>query len=188
MSLLKIVVIGDGGVGKSALIIQLTQNIFEKDYDPTIEQSYRKQVEVNDKKFMLDILDTAGNEQYSVMKDRYLRSGQGFILVYSIIDKKSFDELDELLKKVKLTKESDFVPVVIVGNKCDLEDRRQVSYQDGEEIANRNNGVFFETSAKCRINVLDIFTSIVVELEKKLLTETSFVSPNRKKHKDCLIS
>ena len=76
----KLVVVGAGGVGKSALTIQLIQNQFMEEYDPTIEDSYRKQVVVDKEACYLDILDTAGQEEYSAMKDQYMRTGEGFLI------------------------------------------------------------------------------------------------------------
>lgn len=80
----KLVVLGSGGVGKSALTVQFVQNIFVDKYDPTIEDSYRKQLEIEGEQCMLEILDTAGTEQFTAMRDLYMKNGQGFILVYSI--------------------------------------------------------------------------------------------------------
>jgi len=91
----KIVCVGDGGVGKSAITIQFTQNHFVQIYDPTIENTYRKTVEIGDKVVVLDILDTAGQEEYAAMRDQYIRQGMGFILVYSIDSRESFELLEE---------------------------------------------------------------------------------------------
>src|SRR5438128_9220601 len=88
----KLVIVGGGGVGKSALTIQLIQNHFIDEYDPTIEDSYRKQVTIDDNTSLLDILDTAGQEEYSAMRDQYMRTGEGFLLVYAITSRASFEE------------------------------------------------------------------------------------------------
>merc|ERR1711911_343898 len=89
----KLVVVGAGGVGKSALTIQLIQNHFVDEYDPTIEDSYRKQVVIDGETCLLDILDTAGQEEYSAMRDQYMRTGEGFLLVFAVNNAKSFDTL-----------------------------------------------------------------------------------------------
>jgi GTPase KRas protein len=96
----KLVVVGGGGVGKSALTIQLIQNHFLDEYDPTIEDSYRKQVVVDAETCLLDILDTAGQEEYSAMRDQYMRTGQGFLLVYSITSRSSFDEVNNFKDQI----------------------------------------------------------------------------------------
>lgn len=92
----KLVVLGAGGVGKSALTVQFVQGIFVEKYDPTIEDSYRKAIEVEGNSVMLEILDTAGTEQFTAIRDLYMRNGQGFLLVYSITSYASFVDLMDL--------------------------------------------------------------------------------------------
>ncbi|ELK32071.1 GTPase HRas [Myotis davidii] len=91
----KLVVVGAGGVGKSALTIQLIQNHFVDEYDPTIEDSYRKQVVIDGETCLLDILDTAGQEEYSAMRDQYMRTGEGFLCVFAINNTKSFEDIHQ---------------------------------------------------------------------------------------------
>lgn len=157
---LKLVVVGGGGVGKSALTIQLIHSHFVDEYDPTIEDSYRKQVVIDNEVQVLDILDTAGQEEYSAMREQYMRTGEGFLLVYSITSKTSFEELMTYYQQIQRVKDSDYVPIVIVGNKSDLEDERQVSYEEGVRLAKQFNSPFMETSAKQNINVEDAFYTL----------------------------
>merc|ERR1719192_286547 len=90
----KLVVLGGGGVGKSTLTIRFLTDNFIDEYDPTICDSYRKQIRLEDDKvYLLDILDTAGQEEFRVMRDEWIRSGDGFLLVYSINDTSSFDKV-----------------------------------------------------------------------------------------------
>merc|ERR1712072_954693 len=103
-------IVGGGGVGKSACTIQLIQNNFIEEYDPTIEDSYRKQVTIDDETCILDILDTAGLEEYSAMRDQYMRTGQGFLIVYSIIARASFDEVASFRDQILRVKDADKVP------------------------------------------------------------------------------
>ncbi|KAI9145010.1 RAP1A, member of ras oncogene family [Paraphysoderma sedebokerense] len=105
----KLVVLGSGGVGKSALTVQFVQSIFVEKYDPTIEDSYRKQVEVDGQQCMLEILDTAGTEQFTAMRDLYMKNGQGFILVYSITSQATFNDLSELREQILRVKDTDKV-------------------------------------------------------------------------------
>lgn len=157
----KLVVVGGGGVGKSALTIQLIQSHFVDEYDPTIENSYRKQCTLDGELVLLDILDTAGQEEYSAMREQYMRTGEGFLLVYSINSRTSLEELQSFYEQIQRVKDSDFVPVLVVGNKCDLEIERQVSYEEGLSLAKSFNCPFLETSAKQRINVEEAFYGLV---------------------------
>ncbi|GAM19627.1 hypothetical protein SAMD00019534_028020 [Acytostelium subglobosum LB1] len=164
----KIVVLGSGGVGKSALTVQFVQGIFVEKYDPTIEDSYRKQVEVDGNQCMLEILDTAGTEQFTAMRDLYMKNGQGFVLVYSIISNSTFGELPDLREQILRVKDCEDVPMVLVGNKCDLGDQRQVATEQGEELARKFGGcIFLEASAKNKINVEQIFYDLIRQINRK---------------------
>jgi GTPase KRas protein len=160
----KLVVVGSGGVGKSALTIQLIQNHFVDEYDPTIEDSYRKQVVIDGETCLLDILDTAGQEEYSAMRDTYMRTGEGFLCVYSITSRASFDEITTFREQILRVKDKESVPMIIVGNKCDLENERQVTQSEGRDLARSFSCNFMETSAKTRVNVEEAFHDLVREI------------------------
>ena len=98
-----------GGVGKSALTIQLIQNHFVDEYDPTIEDSYRKQVVIDGETCLLDILDTAGQEEYSAMRDQYMRTGEGFLLVFAVNNAKSFEDISQYREQIKRVKDAEEV-------------------------------------------------------------------------------
>jgi len=166
MALCKIVILGDGGVGKSCITIQLTQNIFVSEYDPTVENSYRKQVVVDDEPMMLDILDTAGQEDYSILRDQYIRTGQGFLIVYSITSAVTFKGVPDLRQKILGVKDEEEYPMILVGNKCDLEKERSVTVAEGQELAKSFSIPFFETSAKARINIEECFYELVREIRR----------------------
>lgn len=112
--------VGGGGVGKSALTVQFIQNIFVEEYDPTIEDSYRKHAKVDDKPCFLEILDTAGQEEYKALRDQYMRTGDGFLLVYSVIDRKTFEEINDFYEQILRVKDAEKVPMVLVGNKVSV--------------------------------------------------------------------
>jgi GTPase KRas protein len=157
----KIVVIGAGGVGKSCFTIQLISGTFVETYDPTLEDSYRKQMTVDDEEAVLNIYDTAGQEDFSAVRDQYIRIGEGFICMYSITNDASFQEVSTLRDKlVDITEEEDH-PVVLVGNKCDLEDDRQVQKAQAQSIADKYKWTWIEASAKNKINVTETFQEIV---------------------------
>lgn len=162
----KLVVVGGGGVGKSCLTIQLIQSHFVDEYDPTIEDSYRKQCVIDDEVALLDVLDTAGQEEYSAMREQYMRTGEGFLLVYAINSKQSFEEITLFQQQILRVKDKDYFPMVVVGNKCDLESEREVTRQEGESLARSFNCKFLETSAKSRINVDKSFYDLVREIRR----------------------
>ncbi|XP_012661368.1 ras-related protein Rap-1b-like protein [Otolemur garnettii] len=173
----KLVVLGSRGVGKSALTVQFVQGIFVEKYDPTIEDSYRKQVEVDAQQCMLEILDTAGTEQFTAMRNLYMKNGQGFALVYSITAQSTFNDLQDLREQILRVKDTDDVPMILVGNKCDLEDERVVGKEQGQNLARQwNNCAFLESSAKdfyllqkhlSKINVNEIFYDLVRQINRK---------------------
>ena len=177
----KIVCVGGGGVGKSAITIQFIQSHFIDEYDPTIEDSYRKQVGVDGEVVVLDILDTAGQEEYSAMRDQYMRTGQGFLVVYSVTSRSSFDEVVSFREQMCRVKDADDVPMVLVGNKCDLMGERQVTTAEGMDLAKSFGCPFLETSAKHRINVDEAFFEIVREIRSA--EEPEMMKKKQKKSK-----
>jgi len=165
---MRLVVLGSGGVGKSCLTIQFVQSYFVDQYDPTIEDSYRKQMEFRGKQYMLEILDTAGTEQFTAMRDLYMKNGEGFILVYSITAESTFITLQELRDQILRVKDADTVPMCLVGNKCDLEDQRAVAKTRGAELAaSWHNCAYLESSAKARTNVNEVFEEIIRQVVDK---------------------
>ncbi|KAK5014309.1 RAS1 protein [Cryomyces antarcticus] len=174
----KLVVVGGGGVGKSCLTIQLIQSHFVDEYDPTIEDSYRKQCVIDDEVALLDVLDTAGQEEYSAMREQYMRTGEGFMLVYSITSRQSFEEIMTFQQQILRVKDKDYFPIIVVGNKCDLESDREVSTAEGMQLARSFGCKFIETSAKSRFHVDNAFYDIVREIRRynrEMSTHTSGV-------------
>jgi len=166
----KIVVLGGGGVGKSALTIRLVTDNFLDEYDPTIEDSYRKQVEIDGTFALLDILDTAGQEEFASMQDQWMREGRGFLLVYNITDRATFDEISVLYNKILRAKDQDKVPMVIAGNKSDLKneaDKNQVTTKNLKDLAEKWGCPWFETSAKEKVHNEECFYEVVREIRRQ---------------------
>jgi len=167
----KIVVVGAGGVGKSGLTLQFCAGKCPKRYDPTIEDSYRKTTEIDGKPCTLDILDTAGQEEYAMLRGEYMTEGKGFVLVYSITNADSFAEMQSFKDQIQANKKAgEAVPIALVGNKVDLEDQRAVSTAQGEDLLrkwksenseNISNFMFMETSAMTNFNVSELFKGLV---------------------------
>ncbi|OBW69822.1 MAG: Nicotinate phosphoribosyltransferase [Aureobasidium pullulans] len=152
-----IVVLGSGGVGKSCLTAQFVQGVWIERYDPTIEDSYRKQIDVDGRQVILEILDTAGTEQFTAMRELYMKSGQGFLLVFSITSTSSLKELSELREQLVNLKDDPAVPIVLVGNKSDLEEDRAVSRAQAFAVSSGwGNVPYYETSARRRQNVNEV--------------------------------
>ncbi|KAH3732975.1 Ras GTPase [Pelomyxa schiedti] len=161
----KLVVLGSGGVGKSAITVQFVQGIFVEKYDPTIEDSYRKQIDVDGEACMLEILDTAGTEQFTAMRDLYMKNGHGFVLVYSIISISTFRDLPDMHDQILRVKDAAMVPLVLVGNKCDLTEQRVVTSEDGQGLATKWGGaIFLEASARMKINIERIFMELIRQI------------------------
>lgn len=170
----KLVVLGAGGVGKSCLTVQFVQSVYLDTYDPTIEDSYRKTIEIDGKVFDLEILDTAGVAQFTAMRELYIKSGMGFLLVYSVTDKQSLDELMELREQVLRIKDSNKVPMVLVGNKADLADERIISVPEGIDVSTKWGRVpFYETSALLRSNVDEVFVDLVRQIIRNEMENVS---------------
>merc|ERR1711957_495467 len=174
----KIVVVGAGAVGKSAITLRLCSGKYPKNYDPTIEDSYRKKLEVNDKVCTLDILDTAGQDEYRTLREEYMVEGRGFVLVYSIVDQDSFDKMDEFKCQIDkaCAKTGVKVPIMLVGNKCDMTDERVIQERQGkskvaEWIESKTSKsaigeiVFHEASAKEDKNITQIFKDLVENMD-----------------------
>ncbi|PKY06350.1 ras small monomeric GTPase [Aspergillus campestris IBT 28561] len=169
-----IVVLGAGGVGKSCLTAQFVQNVWIESYDPTIEDSYRKQIEVDGRQCILEILDTAGTEQFTAMRELYMKQGQGFLLVFSITSMSSLNELSELREQIIRIKDDEKVPIVIVGNKSDLEEDRAVPRARAFGLSQSwGNAPYYETSARRRANVNEVFTDLCRQIIRKDLQGSS---------------
>ena len=160
----KVVVLGSGGVGKSALTVQFVTGSFIEKYDPTIEDFYRKEIEVDSSPSVLEILDTAGTEQFASMRDLYIKNGQGFILVYSLVNQQSFQDIKPMRDQIIRVKRYERVPMILVGNKVDLEGEREVSSGEGKALADDWNCPFMETSAKNKTSVDELFAEIVRQM------------------------
>lgn len=162
----RICVVGSGGVGKSCVTIQFLRQRFSEYYDPTIEESYRKPVTVDDEEYQLEIVDTAGQEEFTSFRDSSLSHGDGFLLVFAIISLSSWGELKSLREKIQRVKDSDTTPMVIIGNKADLRNERTVTTEEAEEYCNAVNCPYLETSAKTGHNVAESFHQVVREIAR----------------------
>ncbi|KAJ3292582.1 putative small G-protein Ras2 [Rhizoclosmatium globosum] len=175
-----IVVLGDGAVGKTALTRQFCLNNFPEAYDPTIIDTYVKKVLIDGDECELEVFDTAGQEEFIGMRDQYFREGDAFLLVYSVTSRASFQYIKEFRAQLLRIREASSVPIVIVANKFDLYNEREVSTQEGAELARVLKCEFVETSAKTRYNVESAFYIAVRALRKRPVVV-------KQTKKDCII-
>ena len=157
---LKIAVLGQTMVGKTALTFKFINNKFPTEHDTTIEDSYSIPAKVDDIQCQLEILDTAGQDDYQTMLDTWINSADGFILVYSIDNSESFESTKTRYDRIMKLKEGQKVSIIVVGNKCDLEDKRQVKKEEVENYCKTNNISFLEASALNTINVKETFLAV----------------------------
>ncbi|OWF48347.1 ras-related protein Rap-2c-like [Mizuhopecten yessoensis] len=169
----KVVVLGSGGVGKSALTVKFVSGTFMEKYDPTIEDFYRKEIEVDSAPSVLEILDTAGTEQFASMRDLYIKNGQGFVIVYSITSLQTFQDIKSMKEQIMRVKGIENIPMILVGNKADLEHQREVPSKEGATLAQIWGCPFLETSAKNTQNVNEVFIEIVREMNTSPVKESN---------------
>ncbi|KAH7083445.1 ras-like protein [Paraphoma chrysanthemicola] len=162
----KIVVVGGGGVGKTTVVMRFISGHFVEEYDPTIEDAFRKLVIVDSQPVLYDILDTAGQEEYSAMREQYMRTCEGMILMYSITHRESFELITQFQQQLLRVKDKDYFPMLLVGNKAELEVERVVSIQEGRSMAASFGCGFLEISAKTSDNVERAFHDIVREVQR----------------------
>ena len=173
---LKLAVLGQTLVGKSALTYRFISDKFPTEHDTTIEDQYKINTTIDEHNCRLEILDTAGQDDYQSMLDTWINFAEGFVLVYSIDDRESFESLKDKYDRVVKNKSDDVYSVIIVGNKCDLEDKRKVTKEEGESYAKSKGVDFMEVSALKTINVKETFVKLAHNLlEKKVTQKTEAV-------------
>ncbi|VUC26132.1 unnamed protein product [Clonostachys rosea] len=157
----KVVILGDGGVGKTAIANQFIVQHFVTTYDPTGDGSYRKQVVVDGTPCVVEVLDTDGQDEYKALRELWIREGEAFLLVFSITSRNSFTSVRSYCQQIQKIKKSE-VPLILVGNKSDLASTdREVSPQEAEALAKELNCTFIETSAKIPHNIDETFHSLI---------------------------
>lgn len=131
------------------------------------EDSYQQQAVIDNEAALLDILDTAGQVEFTAMRDQYMRCGEGFIICYSVTDRHSFQEASEYRKLITRVRLSEDIPLVLIANKVDLESQRRVTTEEGKNLANQFGCPFFETSAALRHYIDEAFYTLVREIRRK---------------------
>ncbi|KAJ6457987.1 ras protein [Mycena sanguinolenta] len=160
----KLMVVGEGGVGKLALTIRFIDGLFDPEFDPMIEHSYRKRLVVDDETVLADIYSDHANDGVGGL-DHDVRSSDSFLLVYSITQRSTFKGIRTQHEKIRRAKR-DVPAAIIIGNKCDLEAEREVSMQEGRDLAEELGCTFIETSAKQNVNVEEAFFNVIRQIPR----------------------
>ncbi|XP_043944378.1 ras-related and estrogen-regulated growth inhibitor [Protopterus annectens] len=142
----KLAVFGQAGVGKSAIVVRFLTKRFIWEYDPTLESTYRHQATIDDEVLSIEILDTAGQDDM-LQREGHVRWGEGFVIVYDITNRASFEEVVPLKNFLDEVKKQKNVTFILLGNKADLDHSRQVSTEEGEKLAMDLACAFYECSA-----------------------------------------
>ena len=189
--LLKVVFVGDAGVGKTQIIDKFLNNKFSEEYFFTIGVDlFRKIIELENKKIKLQLCDTAGQEKFRSITQAYYRDSHLIVLVYAVDDKKTFENIQSWVEDVKNNTNGN-PKFLLVGNKCDLEDKRQVSTDEAKKYAKDNEINFIEVSAKEGTNIEKMFNSIIQELLEDMEKEeisyyNKYNNTNNSEQKDLL--
>ena len=194
---INLLALGNAAVGKTSFILRYTEDCFREIYLTSLGMDFRTKTITlpNKKTYRIDIYDTAGQEKYRSISLNTIKYADGIILMYDITSSKSFEAIDGWLESIKMTKSENF-PLILVGNKCDLEAQRIVLHEEGENLA-KNYGIkFFEISNKTGINinetVLELINKIIEQKENNKLEENDKIKleieknrESKKKHCDC---
>ena len=166
----QILIIGDSSVGKTSLIARYTNGTFKEEYLATVGLDYYSKEEVIDNKTInIKLWDTAGQERYKSLTQSYFKNAEGVLLTYDVTNNESFDNLRDWITSIKKNMEGRniFIPVIIIGNKIDMEESREINKEDAEKFAKENNYKYFETSAKTGEGVDNAIRELIIQILKQ---------------------
>lgn len=186
--LIKLLIIGDSGVGKTCVLLRFSDNNFTASHLTTIGIDFKlKTIDIDGKSVKLQIWDTAGQERFRTITQTYYKGAMGIILAYDCTDENSFNNIRNWIQQIKMHA-SDNVSKVLIGNKCDRPDKK-ISAEQGRSLADELGIQFFETSAKTNINVMETFLHIARDIKERKIgsvTDSSRISviSTKKEEKD----
>ena len=156
----KVLLLGNSDVGKSSLLLRFVDSVWNDAFVPTIGVDFKvKTLEINNKKVKMQIWDTAGEERFRTVVSTYFRGAHGILLLYDVTNRDSFKNLENWLIEIEKNS-SEKVLKILLGNKCDLNDDREIQPDEGRAFADRNGMEFMETSAKMNTNVTEAFETL----------------------------
>jgi small GTP-binding protein len=179
---IKLFLLGNSGVGKTCLVQKYVNNIFQADHISTIgmESFSKETILPNGEKVLIDFIDTAGQERYKSISYNLVRNAEGIILMYDITNIKTFESIIEWVDSIRKIKPNDF-PILLVGNKCDLEEERLIETEEGRQEAEKYGFLFLETSIKNGINVDEAVSTLALKVyEQKSKEEKENKNKNKK--------
>lgn len=177
--LFKLLLIGDSGVGKTSILFKFSEDTFSPAFISTIGIDFKiRTIEVDGKKIKLQVWDTAGQERFRTITTAYYRGAMGIMLVYDVSNLKSFENISNWIRNIEMHATQD-VELMILGNKCDIADKRQVSKEKGEQLALQHSIKFMETSAKANINIEEAFTTLARDIKLKMEKRFEDANQNR---------
>lgn len=175
---LKVVVVGDSGVGKTCLLIRYIRNLFDEETQPTLGVEFMTKIVSTERhKIQLQLWDTAGQELFRSVTRGYYRGSAGALLVFDITKRDSFENIGRWLQDIKDVARSDVV-TLLIGNKSDMGEERQVPTEEAQEFAKKNGMQYFETSAKTGSNIVESIDACVAIIEKNVDDGAYEVTPN----------
>ncbi len=167
--LIKLLLIGDSGVGKSCLLLRFSDDSFTTSFITTIGIDFKiKTIELDGKRIKLQIWDTAGQERFRTITTAYYRGAMGILLVYDVTDEQSFQNIRNWIRNIE-QHAADNVDKILIGNKCDMESDKVVEKARAQRLADEYRIKLFEASAKSNINVTEAFVSIAQDIKRRLM-------------------
>ena len=177
----KVLLLGNSDVGKSSLILRYVDQVWSDTFVPTIGVDFKvKTLEIDNKQIKMQIWDTAGQERFRNVISSYFRGSHGILLIYDITNRDSFKNLENWLTEIEKNA-SQNVLKILIGNKNDLVDDREIKTEEGQAFANRNGMQFIETSAKMNTNVNEAFEALAKLMMKLTSTKKTNVNKNEPK-------
>ena len=177
---IKLLLIGDSGVGKTCALLRYACDTFSPTFITSIGIDFKiKNIEIDGKRIKLQIWDTAGQERFRTITTSYFRGAQGILFFYDVTDKGSFNSIKNWMQQTQVHADCN-VNRILCGSKCDINDRRTVSFEQGKQLAHEYGIQFFEVSSKNELNIFNAFGAIARQVKERLYEERKPQAPNRK--------
>ena len=189
---IKILTLGSGAVGKTSFIMKFTENYFHENYIVTIGFEFQtKKVKFQEKTYTVFFYDTAGQERYKSLSVSLYKKADGIILMYDITKRETYEDIPEWMENIKENKGLEY-PILLIGNKCDLEEKREISKEEGETLSKKYNLSFFETSNKEGINVQEVGMELIkriinrkeIHKEKEATENNNIIELKKENHEN----